>query len=153
MVSIPPEPEYTREQALADLRPWYELQEELRALQVREILLRKKIFEKLFPNPSEGANSLEIDEEDVEHIGLPAGTVVKSDYTFSYKVDDAALDGHKKAFAAAKIKTDELIDWKPELRLTPYRKLNAKQKKLFDEVIEAKPPGSPAKFEIKVPKP
>ena len=53
MVAIPPKPKVTQEQ----MNEWFTLNQELKALKVKEMFLRKQIFDDYFETPKEGTNT------------------------------------------------------------------------------------------------
>lgn len=138
MVAIS-EPEYTADTALAELAAWYTMQQDLRKLRASEILMRQRIFGKLFPKPKEGTNTYD----------LPDDYKLKGIHQLYREVDEAQLAPHEKEFTKAKIDTEELIEWLPHLKVKGYRKLTDKQRKVFDQVLVIKD-GMPS-LSIKAP--
>lgn len=128
MAELPEPTPYTAADAMAQLPEWYEVQQKLKKLRAYEIQLRNKIFGVLFPNWVEGVN----------RIVLPDQYRLKAECELSRKVIEELLDSHKTAFRKAKIKSEELIEWKPHLILKGYRVLTEDQRKVFDEVLEIK---------------
>lgn len=116
----------------ADVEEWYRLQDELRKVKTKEMLLRKKIFEAVFPDPKEGTNSVELGD----------GYVLKGKHVINRSIDEGSLQAMSKELQEAGINTDELIEWKPSLKTREYRKLTAEQIHLFDQVLIVKD-GSP----------
>lgn len=116
----------------ADVEEWYRLQDELRKVKTKEMLLRKKIFEACFPDPKEGTNSVELGD----------GYVLKGKHVINRSIDEGSLQAMSKELQEAGINTDELIEWKPSLKTREYRKLTAEQIHLFDQVLIVKD-GSP----------
>lgn len=128
------------EVSAADLAEWYKLQEELKRIKTKEMLLRTKIFGFFFAAPVEGTNNY----------NLPEGYVLKGKHTINREVDPGAFMAMREQFARAGILADAMVQWKPSLRLAEYRQLTAEQMKLFDQCLIVKP-GSPA-LEIVFPK-
>ena len=124
----------------ADLAEWYKLQEELKKVKAREMLLRTKIFGYFFTSPVEGTNSYD----------LPDGYVLKGKHTINREVDPGAFQAMREQFSQAGIHPDAMVQWKPSLKLKEYRELTAEQIQLFDQCLIVKP-GSPA-LEIVLPK-
>lgn len=124
----------------ADLAEWYKLQEELKKVKAREMLLRTKIFGYFFASPVEGTNSYD----------LPDGYVLKGKHTINREVDAGTLVALRDKFAESGISADALVQWKPSLKLKEYRELTAEQMHMFDQCLIIKP-GSPA-LEIVLPK-
>jgi hypothetical protein len=135
MTDIPPNPV-----TVADLSEWYRLNEELKKIKGKEMLLRQKIFGGLFIAPREGTNNL----------GLNAGYVLKGTHTINRTVDPAALDAMTEKFAEEGIFTDQLIERKPTLKISAYRELTEEQRQVFDQCLVVKD-GAPA-LEITLPK-
>ena len=135
MVEIP-ENEVTQ----ADLAEWYKMQEEMKKLRAREMILRQKIFKFYFPNPNEGTNN---------H-NMPDGYVLKGKHTINRDVDPGAFQVLRKTFEEAGIHPDALVQYKPSLVKREYNTLTEEQKRLFDQALIVKP-GSPA-LEIVLPK-
>lgn len=131
-------PENTLTQA--DMVKWYELAQELKRIRNAEILLRKKIFNHFFPDPSEGTNNQDLD----------GGYVLKGKHAIERKIDEGAFDAMKEKFREEGINPDTMVQYKPSLVLKEYRKLTKEEQALFDQVLIIKP-GSPA-LEIVLPK-
>lgn len=122
-----------------DLAAWYDMTKNLKALQASEMLLRKKIFGALFPDPKEGVNS---------H-ALADGWVLKATHKIDRKLDTAALETLKASFRERGLNPDVLVRYKPELAVTPYKALTPEHQLIFDECLVIKP-GSPS-LEIVLP--
>lgn len=135
MSVIPP-----NEVTQSDLETWYNLDKQIKDLKAHEVLLRRKIFNGLFAEPTEGTNSHK----------LPDGAVVKGKYVISRTVDIGALNALREKFAVAGIHADELVKYTPELKLSGYRELTAEQQQLFDQALVVKE-GMPG-LEIVIPK-
>jgi hypothetical protein len=131
-----PENEVTQQ----DLAVWYDLQQELKRVKAKEILLRKKIFGNAFPSPDEGTNSFPLND----------GYVLKGKYSLQRDIDQGAFDAIKDKLRETKVNPDLLVQYKPSLVLREYRKLTEDQQLLFDECLIIKP-GSPS-LEIVLPK-
>lgn len=124
----------------ADLAEWYRIQEELKKVKAREMLLRQKIFKFYFPTPTEGTNNFD----------LPDGYVLKGKHTINRDIDPGAFQVLRKTFEEAGIHPDALVQYKPSLVKKEYNTLTEEQKQLFDQALIVKP-GSPA-LEIVLPK-
>lgn len=111
---------------------WLSSQKQLRAVQAKEILLRKQLFGYFFPTPREGVNNFP-----------RAEGMLKGDYKINRTIDRAALNQRLKEFREAELPMDKLVDYVPTLKIRPYRALNEEQRFLFDEVLDIKP-GSPS---------
>lgn len=134
---------------LSTLFEWYQVQDQLKRLKVREILLREKLFKHHFPTPKEGTNDLELGPLLVA-AGIPDdGRVLKGGHVVNRTVDEAALTVLLPALAEAKIPVANLIKRKPELVKGEYNKLTKEEKKLFDQALVIKP-GTPS-LEVVLP--
>lgn len=129
---------------------------EVKPLIEQEREMRKELFAELFPAPGEGTNTLPLD----------AGYVVKATYPLERKVDQAAVDqlrslkvadlspalfqslhlqgepnlqANMLVVQALSLNIDELLEYKPSLKLKQYRELTAEQSILFDRCLEVKP--------------
>jgi len=122
------------------LEQWYKFQKQLEILKLQEMQLRQRIFGHYFPNPKEGTNTY----------ALPHGWALKGTYKINRKIDLALYANHKQEFVKMNIPLDELVEYKPELKIGVYNSLTEDQKKAFDAVLESKP-GSPS-MEIVLPK-
>lgn len=129
-------PEVTQE----ELNEWFTLQNTIADLSTREKELRAKIFASKFPNPKEGTNKFALSE----------GWVLNGQYIINRKVDIASLKNHEEDLANAKVPTDLIFKYVPELVKSAYNHLSDEQKKIVDACLIIKP-GMP-QLEIKLPK-
>lgn len=136
MVAIPPNTPFDPVQALVK---WNEMQEQMRALKVTEMALRKQLFTHYFPTPREGTNT----------VPLAAGYVLKGGYTIDRSVDIGAFNANKEEFAKNNIAADSMVEFKPSLKKSVYNTLTAEQMNIFDRCLVVKP-GSPS-LEIVLP--
>lgn len=127
MADLTPQP--VTEQDLAD---WFRINAELKALKLKESLLRAHVFKGFFPDPKEGTNSLELSD----------GFTLKAVHTINRNVDEGALVALKDELRKRNIEPDELIKYKPELKKANYNKLTAEEQNFFDQVLIVKD-GSP----------
>jgi hypothetical protein len=123
MAVIPP-----NEVKIEDLMEWYQIQQDLTRLKASEILLRNKIFKGLFPNPKEGTNTHK----------LPDGYELKAVHKINRAVEPGALIVLQDKFKEANIKVDDLIEYKPDLKIKAYRELTKEQAELFDQALIVK---------------
>lgn len=123
-----------------DIHQWYEMNQQLSTLRASEMLLRKKIFGGLFPNPVEGTNKHELGD----------GWLLKASYSLTRDIDPGALQAAKEMLVENKINPDLLVNYKPSLVKSAYNKLTVEQQALFDQVLVIKP-GSPS-MEVVLPK-
>lgn len=132
-----------------DIDEWNDCQQQLGRLKSREMLLRLRIFQHVFPTPDEGANNAK----------LADGLLIKGQYKIDRKVDEALLsvmkapnpdlDG-KSIFEVGGINPDKLVKYEPSLITGEYRELTDEQRILFERVLIMKP-GAPS-MTIEVPK-
>lgn len=152
--------------ALEKLTRWQAMNAQLRELREDEAALRKELFAHFFPAPVEGANTAP----------LPGGWRLTTSYPLTRAVDlaqftnlrNAKVGDMQQVLAAfgidhEKLPTglpvtqamgmnlDDLVKFKPEVNVKPYRELTEHQRLVFELCITTKP-GSPAAFEIKPPK-
>lgn len=127
---------------MEDMVEWQRLQAELAKVKAKEMLLRRKIYDSMFPSANEGTNTLP----------LAQGWVLKGKRVISREIDLPVL----QAFAVengplhqAGIRADDLVDWKPVLKLAQYRTLTAEQLAVFDQCLTIKD-GAPG-LEIMLP--
>lgn len=127
-----------------DLADWFVAQRELAAAKSKEALLRSRCFRGFFTNclteVKEGVNSYDLSD----------GSILKGTRVVNRTVLKELIDAHKETFEKANIKIDDLIRWKPELKVGDYKKLTAEEQKIVDQILEIKD-GSPS-MEIKAGK-
>lgn len=123
-----------------DMVRWYQVQEQLAALKVEEMALRKKLFATYFPTPREGTNNHELGD----------GAVLKGGHVINRDVDPASLQANGPALLEAGIPVAKLVQWKASLVMKEYRALTEEQRLKFDIALTIKP-GSPT-LEIAIPK-
>lgn len=123
-----------------EMNRWFVLQQQMKAIREEEMELRQKIFAAYFENAEEGTNN---------HT-LPDGFILKGKRVVNRSVDKAALNVLAEDLRKADVNVDELIEWKPSLKLSAYRKLNKDQIWVVDQVLVVKD-GSPS-LEIVAPK-
>lgn len=107
----------------------------------KEQELRKKVFARIFPNPAEGTNTLE----------LAKGWKIKGAYKIERKIDKALLAAVSEEMRKIEVNPDLLVENEPKLKLAVYRELNDEQRHAFDKCLVIKP-GSPT-LELVPPKP
>lgn len=129
---------------------WYLLQDELKALKAKEMLLRQKLFKFYFPTPNEGTNSLDLDPLMSAEGFEPDGRVLKGGHVINREIDAASLQVLGPQFSNLGIKVADVVKWKPSLAVGDYRKLTKEQLKFFDQCLIIKP-GSPT-LEVVLPK-
>lgn len=121
---------------MSDITLWYKTKAEMKKLQTLEYLLRPKIFKHFFPDPREGVNN---------HT-MPDGYIVKGTRVVSRDVDIATVsayrapgpNGEPSKFEQMKINIDNLLRWKPELKVGEYRKLTAEELSFVDQCLVVK---------------
>ena len=102
---------------------------QLRDLKIAEILLRKELFGEAFPEPVEGTL----------YLPLGNGWRLKGNYSLSRSVDITHLGLMREAMDKLGASIDPLLNWKVDLRMTPYRELSDEARKLFDNIVTTKP--------------
>lgn len=127
----------------ADLFEWYRLQDELARIKRSESLLRMRIFRHLFPLPTEGTNSLDLDTLPLLSGLAPTGNVIKAVHKIQRDIDVAALTTLTPKFQENNLPLPKLVKYTPELVLKEYRKLTTEEAQLFDQALIVKP-GSPS---------
>lgn len=130
---------------VADIATLYEMQEQLAALKSAEAMLRRRIFDHFFPNPTEGSKDNKYPLND------GTGAVLQADHKINRKVLEPELDVLKAKVRAEgsnlpKLPFNKLVKYTPELVKSEYNKLTAEERQLFDEALDIKP-GMP---EVKV---
>lgn len=133
MARVPKSPEFTAEQAMQQLPAWWQLQRKIVELYKQEIVLRQMIVGTLFAKPKEGTNKMDIGN----------GYTLVADCKINRTVDEATYKAALPALRKAKVKVDDLVQYKPSLSTKVYRQLTAEQRKIVDKVITAKP-GTPS---------
>ena len=123
-----------------EFNEWYALQNQMREIKEREMELRRKIFAFYFRDAVEGTNKLEMQD----------GYTLTAKRVINRSVDKGSLVTLTPELQAAGIKVDDLVEWKPSLKLSAYRKLTEAQTQIFDQVLVVKD-GSPS-LEIVAPK-
>lgn len=111
-----------------DIMEWNELKSQIKTLQAKEMALRLKIAKTFFNDPSEGTNTTE----------LGNGWKLKMQYKLDRKVDIAMLTNLAPQLRKH-VNLDELVEAKPVLKISAYRKLEGEGKKLFEQCLETKP--------------
>lgn len=122
------------------LAEWWEIQKQLSELKAKESELRNVLFAAYFQNPAEGTNSFE----------LAGGWMLKGKRVINRSVDKGSLTAMSDNLRAAGIDLDSVIEWQPKLKVSAYRKLDAEQTHLLDQVLVIKD-GTPG-LEIVLPK-
>lgn len=116
-----------------DIDDWEALQVQLKDIRVKEMALRNKLFNFFFPNPKEGTNVCPLAE----------GWVVKGKHTIMRDIDLGAFTAYRDRLKELKINPDALVQFKPSLILSEYRKLTKEEQEVFDFCLIVRP-GSPA---------
>lgn len=117
---------------LDHLAEWQAMAKNLATLRKAEMNLRKRLFDYYFPQPKEGVNKYE----------LPEGYVLTGTYVLTRSVDKGSLSAITDKLQELDVVVDELIEKKPTLKLSVFRKLNDEQTNLIEEALITKP-GSP----------
>lgn len=121
-VKTPEELAEEKAQAFADLASWYQKSAALKALREEEMELRNKVTQYFFPNGlKEGVNDCE----------MPEGWKLKVTGVINRKVNVESIPAITQELAEAQkhlpeeeqVDISEFIKYKPELSITPYKKL------------------------------
>ena len=117
------------------LSDWYLAREA--AIQAKEVIekemgLRKRVADALFPTPKEGTNTAE----------LGNGWKLKYLYKIDRKIDEATLAAIKEQLRERNVNPDQLIRMKPELATAAYKdliKIDPQSALIFDQTLIIKP--------------
>lgn len=107
------------------LARWQTLKETISKLQGEERALREGLFDGAFENPKEGTNTME----------MPDGRKLKGVYKINRIVDEEALEGLHLTPTQMK----SMFRAKHSLRITAYKELDTKGRKVIDAVLVSKP--------------
>lgn len=128
-------------EALALLEEWQTLVRELQRLREpreddptagivdREMLLRKTLASELFRAPVEGANDID----------LASSFVLRLTYSLARKMELADVQAARASLAEVGISLDDLVEWKPSLRVAVYRALPENVRHIVDRYISVTP--------------
>ena len=106
------------------LLQWESQKADLAKSREDEMSLRKAISNTLFPDGKEGTNKCYVDD-------IAVSAVLKTNRS----VDKGRLSAFAEEFAEYNINVDELITYKPELKVGPYRKLSDQQRAVFNQAL------------------
>lgn len=105
------------------LAEWQQLNQQLKALVLKEAEARRKAFDMFFPAPTEGTNTFD----------LGHGYELKAVHKYNYNLangdgqTDDALRGIEAMGPEGKLIAERLVGWTPKLSLTEYRRLDPKE--------------------------
>lgn len=122
----------------AKIVAWQESVKALAAAKDAEAALRKEVLADCY-----GFNP-EALREGTENVELGNGYKLKAVFKISYSLNNAedgvdkALSKLEKAGPEGQFIAERLVRWKPELSVSEYKKLDAKYKKVIDEVLVTK---------------
>lgn len=137
-----------------DIKAWEEVKATLDKAKAMESALRSRIVRGLFNQIREGTNKAALPTGDVVTVTHPITRKVIEialeplkrltvaevrQWLQSLNVDSSAMPDNMLLSEAMKLKLDDLIEWKPELKVAEYRKLTAEQMCIFDTCLEIKP--------------
>lgn len=125
---------------LEKLRLWAEAKDKLEEVKALEGKLRKELFDQAFPEANEGTNTEE----------LPGGWKIKGIFKVNYTVDEAALPEVLKQLTAHEVVVDNLVSYKPSLKVGEFKKLPENLQILMGTALTIKP-GAPT-LELVPPK-
>jgi hypothetical protein len=134
--------------SLEDIKKLYVMQEELASLKAAEAMLRRRVFDHFFPDPTEGSKE---NKYPLAQLGDNTGAVLQADHKINRTVLEAELDALKAACKEEgsnlpKLPFNKLVKYKPELVKAEYNKLTEEERQVFDRALDIKP-GMP---EVKV---
>lgn len=134
-------PENRPQQAVTTetLSTWFGLKKQLANIKEQEKKLRVLIASAFFPTPKEGTNNHELED----HYQL------KLTHGYTRDIDKSVLLALGQQFQDAGINADDLVEWKPALKLANYRKLTDEQRIIFDQCLIIKP--SSPQLDIQLP--
>lgn len=122
----------------AKILAWQDSVKALAAAKEAEAALRKEVLSECY-----GFNP-EALREGTENVELGNGYKLKAVFKISYSLNNAedgvdkALSKLEKAGPEGQFIAERLVRWKPELSVSEYKKLDAKYKKVIDEVLVTK---------------
>jgi hypothetical protein len=122
----------TQEELFTKIGRWNELQSQLSSIKDQEMKLRKEIFDACFPNPTEGTNKTD----------MPEGWSLKGTYKLTRSLDEAALPAVLTELHKHKVRTDDVVVYKPSLSMTGFKKLDDKWQHVLEQAMVTKP-GAP----------
>jgi hypothetical protein len=129
---------------------WKNTANQLAELKEREMMLRKELISECFQvnleETEEGTRTLELGGG----YKLKAGLKVSRSFDGGQEAVEKVLTKFEKFGAEGQILAERLVNWKPELSVSEYRKLPEKFRKLIDEIVVTKP-ASPS-LEVVEPK-
>lgn len=117
----------TEDNAPAYVAEWLETESQLAVLKKKEMEMRKQIFALLFPEPKEGANT-------VEFFGIP----VTGTHKVTRNLDEAALDTVMQEFPEDSPYRQDgvLIKYKPSFIMDTYRAMPEQERKIFEQALK-----------------
>ncbi len=126
---------------LEDVALWYKIDKKREELVTLEALLRPKIFQGYFKDPTEGVNNFT----------LPDEFILKGTRRINRNIDVGVLDAFSKKgpnnepsiFQQNKINVNKVFEYKPSLVVSEYRKLTAEELHIVDQALIIKD-GMPA---------
>lgn len=107
------------------LYDWDEAVKALAAAKERESELRMAVYQASFDNPQEGTNSKD----------LCQGWVLKAKKTINRKMDESQISAIREQLAEAKGSLDSVVEYKPKLSISGYKKLPPEHRKIVDAMI------------------
>lgn len=118
---------------------WYDLQARLKEMKKKESKLRNLVFSYYFPNPDEGVNTFELEDN----------YVLKGKHSLTRSLDDAKFRASLEEIRQAGIIPETLINYRPSLVKKAYVRLTDDERKYFDRFLIIKN-GSPT-LEVVLP--
>lgn len=112
---------------LERLGEWYELKEELAALRDKEMAIRLALFGEVFE-----------DVAGTQRLPIQPGWQLEVTRNTEYKVDITHLGHMRDEMSKIGQPIDNLLRWKAELNVKPYKTLPENARTLFDNIITSK---------------
>lgn len=120
-----------------DILDWIEARKELARVKAKESALRGKIQKYFFTTPEEGTN----------YFDLGNGYRLKYVHKLSRKIDTALFTNLLPMFAQNGIDQNQLAEFKPELKVTYYKKtLSDEQRLIVNQCVTVSPAAGTLEF-------
>jgi hypothetical protein len=102
---------------------------EVKSVLQKELELRKKVVDALFPLPDEGTTTFV----------LPEGLKLRVEYKLNRTVDEALVQTTLSQLRSSGYDIEEVFVWKPSLVTGKYRKLGTEARNIVDQALTTKP--------------
>lgn len=129
---------------LEDIKTLYTMQEQLATLKATEAMLRRRLADHFFKEPTEGSKE---NKYPLAQLGDNTGAILQLDHKINRTVLEPELAVLKAKIEESKgtdaplpkLPFNKLVKYKPEIVKAEYNKLTAEERKLFDEALVIKP--------------